>query len=178
MDTVQILCTLRNVNSFLDVYAFDLLPRLITKTCTSIVNSDPHTKGGSHWPSIHFHPKSSNAYYFDSYGIVPFVPDILIFRKRTCTTCDLNKRQLQILTSDVCGKYCCLFALYMDRSYTPHQFLAIFGAIDSVDRQVERVFTAEFGAEMPRGVWDQCGRSCLQDVGILSIPINPNLSFL
>jgi len=48
METLQILCTLRNVKSFLDVYAFDLLPRSITKTCTVIVNADPHTKGGSH----------------------------------------------------------------------------------------------------------------------------------
>jgi len=48
MDTLQILCTLRNVNSFLDVYASDLLPRSITKTCTAIVYADPHTEGGSH----------------------------------------------------------------------------------------------------------------------------------
>ena len=56
MDTVQILCTLRNVNSFLDVYASDLLPRSITKTCTAIVNADPHTEGGSHCLAVHFRP--------------------------------------------------------------------------------------------------------------------------
>jgi len=111
MDTVQILCTLRNVNSFLDVYASDLLPRSITKTCTVIVNADPHKEGGSHWLAVHFRPKSSSAYYFDSYGIVPFVPAILAFIKRNCTSLDRNKRQLQSLSSDVCGRYCCLFAL-------------------------------------------------------------------
>jgi len=41
MDTVQILFTLSNVKSFLDVYASDLLPRSITKTCTAMVNADP-----------------------------------------------------------------------------------------------------------------------------------------
>jgi len=123
MDTLQILCTLRNVNSFLDVYASDLLPRSITKTCTA----DPHTEGGSHWLAVHFRPKSLYAYYFDSYGIVPFVPDILAFVTRNCTIWDHNKRTLQSLTSDVCGKYCCLFALYMDRGYTPQQFVALFG---------------------------------------------------
>jgi len=45
MDTLQILCTLRNVISFLDVYASDLATRSITKTCTVIVNANPHTKG-------------------------------------------------------------------------------------------------------------------------------------
>ena len=115
MDTVQILCTLRNVGSFLDVYQSDLLPRSITKICNVIFNADSHTDGCSHWLAVHFRPKSSSDYYFDSYGIVPFLPDILAFIRRNCTNWDHNKRQLQGLTSDVCFKYCCLFALYMDR---------------------------------------------------------------
>jgi len=126
MDTLQILCTLRNVKCFLDVYASDLLPSSITKTCTVIVNADPHTKGGSHWLAVHFRPKSSYAYYFDSCGIVPFVPDILAFVKRNCTTWDRNRRQLQCLTSEVCGMCCCLFALYKDRGYTNQQLVALF----------------------------------------------------
>jgi len=48
MDTVQILCMLRDVSSFLDVFLPDLLPQSITKTTTNIVNADPHTEGGSH----------------------------------------------------------------------------------------------------------------------------------
>ena len=48
------------------------------------------------------------------------------FVQRNSTTWDRNKRQLQSLTSDVCVKYCCLFALYMDRGYTPQQFVALF----------------------------------------------------
>jgi len=158
MDTLKILCTLRNVKSFLDVYASELLPRSITKTFTVIVNADPHTKGGSYWLAVHFQPKSSYACYFDSYGIVPFVPDIVDFVQRNSTIWDRNKRQLQSLRSDVCGKYCCLFALYMDRGYTPQQFVALFGT--PTDRQVE-TFTAEFGAKMPRGGWGQFCRSCL-----------------
>jgi len=77
MAILQILCTLRNVKSFLDVYASDLLPRSIAKICTVIINADPRTKGGSHWVAVLFRTKSSFAYYFDSYGIVPFVPDIV-----------------------------------------------------------------------------------------------------
>jgi len=108
MDTVHILLPLRNVYSFLDVYASDHSPRSITNTCTAIVNADPYTERGSHWLAVHFHPKSSSAYYFDSYGILPFVPNILAFIRRNCRTWDHNKRQLQGLSSDVCGKYCCL----------------------------------------------------------------------
>jgi len=161
MDTVQIPCTLRNENSFLDVYASDLLTLSITKSFTVIVNADPHTEGDSHWLAVNFCSKYSSAYHFDSYGIVPFVPDILAIIKRNCTTWDRNKRQLQSLSRDVCGKYCCLFALYMDRGYNPQQFVALFSTVDVADRQVERMFTDEFGAEMSRGVWGQCCRSYL-----------------
>jgi len=43
MDTVQIQHALQNVNSFLGVYASDLLPLSIVQTGTIIVNTDPHT---------------------------------------------------------------------------------------------------------------------------------------
>ena len=114
MDTMQILCTLRNIKLFLDVYASDLLPRSINKTCTILVNANPHTEGGSHWLAIHYRPKSSSAYYFDSYVIVPLLPDIQALLRGKCTTWDHKGRQLQGLTSEVCGKYCCLFARHMD----------------------------------------------------------------
>jgi len=141
MDTLQILCTMRNVNSYLDVYASDLLPRSITKTCINTVNSDPHTEGCLHWLAVYFRTISLRAFHFDSCGIVSFLLDILAFIRRNRTTWDLKKRQLPGLTSDVCGKYCCLLALYMDRGYTTQQFVALFDACNA-DRQVEGMFTA------------------------------------
>jgi len=68
---------------------------------------------------------------------------------------------MQGLSTDVCGKYCWLFTLYMNRGYTPQQFILLFNACNAADRQVERLFTAEFGAQMPRGVWSQCCCICL-----------------
>jgi len=67
MDTVQIICTLKNVKSFLGVYPSDLLPNSVhQQTGTVILNTDPLTQEGTHWPAIHFQPKSSTAFYFDS----------------------------------------------------------------------------------------------------------------
>jgi hypothetical protein len=54
IDTVQIPHALQDVNSFLGVYASDLLPRSIVQTGTLIVNTDPHTEPGIHWQTIHF----------------------------------------------------------------------------------------------------------------------------
>jgi len=161
MDTVQILCTLRDVGSFLDVFPSNLLSHSITRTSTVIINADPHKVGGSHWLAVHFRSKYSSAYYFDPYGIVPLVPSIWAFIKRNCTTWDYNRRQLQDLTTDVCSKYCCLFVLNVDRGYTTKQFISQFYVCNNVDRQVERLFTTEFGAQMSRGGWGQCCRRCL-----------------
>jgi len=119
MDTVQILCTLRNVKWFLRVFLSDLLPQSITRSGSIIINTEPHTETGSHWLAIHFKPRSSIAYYFDSYGIFPIIPTIHAFLRRNCNVWDYNTLQLQGLTCTVCGQYCCLFVLYMDRGYTP-----------------------------------------------------------
>jgi len=80
-----------------------------------LINIGPHMEKGSHLLAIISDSKSSRAYYFDFYGIVPLVPDILAFIRRFCTVVDCNKRQLQSLTGNIWGKYCCLFALYTDR---------------------------------------------------------------
>ena len=158
MDTVQIRCTLRNVASFLDVFPSDLLPsQAITRSCTIIVNADPHTEEGSHWLAIHLQPKTMSGFYFDSYGVVPLVPAIQAFLRRNCKTWTYNKRQLQGLTTDVCGKYCCLFSKFVDSGFTPQQFVALFDAGGVADKQVERLFVSEFGAHMPRG---GCGQRC------------------
>ena len=136
MDTFHILCTLRDVTSFLDVSPSDLLPlsRSILKPCTLIVNANPHTEGCSHWLAIRLTHHSSSVYYFDSYGILPLVTAIQTFLHQTCTTWEYNKRQLLCLTSDFCGQYCCLFALYMDRGYTPPQFIPLFAGRSNADR--------------------------------------------
>ena len=133
MDTLQILCALRDARSFAEVFPSDLLPHSISHACTVIINADPHAGKGSQWLAVLFLPKSSSA-YFDSYGMPPtLVPAIQEFIRRNCAVWDYNRRQLQGLTSNVCGKYCCLFALYADRGYGPRQ---IVGLLDAGDRQI------------------------------------------
>jgi len=54
MDSVQIQHALQDVNSFLGVYASDLLPFSIVQAGTIIVSTDPHTEPGLHCEAIHF----------------------------------------------------------------------------------------------------------------------------
>jgi len=54
MDTIQIQHAIQGLNSFLGVYASDLLPLSIAQTGNITVNTDPHNERGTHWQAIHF----------------------------------------------------------------------------------------------------------------------------
>jgi hypothetical protein len=143
MNTIQISWALNNVESFAGVFPSDLLPHSITLPSNVIVNTDVHTQSGLHWLAIHLEPRSSTAFYFDSYGFSTHIQDIQTFLRRDCTVLKYNTVQLQRPMTTVCGKY--LFALYMDRGYTGKQFVGLFTP-GLADQQVERFFTAEFGS--------------------------------
>ena len=94
MNTTQIFCKLRDVKPFLVLFPSDILPRFVTQTGRVILNADHHTEKYSHWLSTHFLPKSSGAYFSDSYVIVPLVIDITAYIKRNCTVWDYKRREL------------------------------------------------------------------------------------
>jgi hypothetical protein len=133
MDTVQIRYTVKDVTSVRGVYPSDRLPCSIVQTGSVIVNMDPHTEEGSHWLAIHFQPKFSSAFYFDSYGNPASVPDIQDFIRRCCTVCHYNTVWLRPTTT-FCGHYCCLFVLYMDRGYTPQNSWPCLKATSRTER--------------------------------------------
>ena len=155
MDTMQILCTLRHIKSFVGVFSSDLIPYSITEPSCLNINTDPHNKAGTHWLAVCLRPKSYSAYSFDSYGLAPFLPSVHAFLRRNCSLWTYNTKPMQSLTSTLCGHYCCLFVLYMDRGYTPQQFVAIFDSKDA-DSAVRDAFAAEFPV-LPRNV---CGGQC------------------
>ena len=121
MDTVQIICTLRDITKFRGVYPSDLLPTSI-QLGTVIINAIPHPREGSHWLATHFNYPLSVAFYFDSNGRALSDPNILSFLKRNCAVWGYNTSSLQEPTSVVCGHYCCLFARYKDKGITPQPF--------------------------------------------------------
>jgi len=155
MDAAQIVCTLKDVTSFLGVFPYDILPPpSVTEAANLIVNTDPHTSRVSHWLAIRLQRRSYSVYVFDSYCLPPLIPNITDFLRRTCTVWDYNSTQLQGLMSSVCGKYCCLFALYKDQGYSQKCFVGLFDPAIA-DGQIDRFFVSEFGpvsAKTLRGV--------------------------
>jgi hypothetical protein len=146
MDTRQIICCLRDLCSFLGVFASDMLPKyLIGRSETLIVNTDQHTEFGSQWLAIHNQSRSSRLYYFDSYGLPPYIPAIQSFINRICTVWDYNSVHLQGSTTTVCGKYCCLMAQYMDMGYSPQKFVGLLLCSSQSDKRVSELFKADFG---------------------------------
>jgi hypothetical protein len=121
MGTRQIICCLRNVSSFLGVFPSDVLPRTV-RLGTLIVNTNRYTDTGSHWLASQIQTRSSKIYYFDSYGLPPLIPAVQSFINRSCTVWDYNSVQLQGPATEVCCKYCCLYALYENRGYSPRKF--------------------------------------------------------
>jgi hypothetical protein len=152
---MQISCALKNVKSFLGAFPSDLLPHSINVPSTIILNTDNHTQTGTHRLAIHLEPRSSTAFYFDSYGLTPDIPDIQSFLRRNCTVLSYINAQLQGPLSTVCGKYCCLFALYMDRGITSRQFVGLFTP-GLADQQVEDLFAYEFGSVRRLARGGQC----------------------
>ena len=155
---MQTLCTLRDIKSFLGVFPSYLVPNSITRSVTFIINTDPHTEKVSHWLATHFESRVFSAYYFDSFVFSPIIPALRAFLRRNCTVWDYNSVQLLGLISTVCGQYCCRFALYMDKGYTPKQFVGLFNA-DLVDRQINKSFSSEFGSLRENSRGGQCGYS-------------------
>ena len=151
MDTLEIICSLRDVKKFLGVFPSDFLPHSIAQSGT-VINSDPQTEKVSHLLAVHFRPSSYTSYYFDSYGLAPFIPAIQLFIRHNCSVWNYNLVHLQGPSSTVWGKYCCLKTLYMDRVYTPKQYVGLF-ITETADKQISMMFQSEFGPlrRVPRG---------------------------
>jgi len=88
------------------VYASDTLPPK-RRGRAFIINLDKSSLPGSHWVAVYF--KRKRVYYYDPYGIKPFLPSILNFIKRN--NIQYNKIQHQSPSSESCGYYC-LYFLY------------------------------------------------------------------
>ena len=145
MNSAQILCTLKDVPSFLGVYPSDILPHSITRSVTLTVNKDPHTAKGTHWLAIHLQPRSYSGYFFDSYGLSPLIPSILTFLRRVSPSGNTTRPSCK----DGPVQSAANTAVYSHSTWTagttPQQFVGLFDAA-TADRQISRLFASEFGS--------------------------------
>ena len=130
MNTVQITrmlqadaCT-RDV--FVGVYARDRLPRRVTTFPSAYVcNTQPHTKEGEHWIAIYVDERGRGE-YFDSYGLPPVHGKFVNFLDSQSLTWTFNDKQLQGVTSRVCGQYCVFYLLHRCRGLSLNTIVNMF----------------------------------------------------
>ena len=136
---------------FIGVFAADKLqdPDEIEMPTTCVVNYDPANMPGSHWASVLI--KSSSVSWFDSYGLAPDSPDLLIghrthFRawlSRVCQRLGLNTYEYNSVDLQSPGETTCgLWALYFAKN-GPNKGWEAFGPNreynDSLIRQLVRL---------------------------------------
>ena len=114
MNTLQILT--KRVNYFEGMYPLDLLSSSLIKPSIIVINLDKHYMPGSHWVAV----------CFPTLG----TPNILIragyhnSNLKSWHTCKATQflghltGRLQGLSSNVCGHYCCFYALHSGLSIT------------------------------------------------------------
>jgi hypothetical protein len=116
------------------VYAADKLPSRYSKPAALIANTDEQGKPGTHWVAIYI-PKSGKSEYFDSYGLPPFVKHHILFLNKVTWT--HNRKEMQSLTSNVCGNYCLMYLASRMNGHTLKDFQNLFTAdLNANDIQV------------------------------------------
>lgn len=108
------------------VSAYNTLPVYISKPALIVVNQDPDFMPGSHWMAVYF-DKYNFAYFFDSFGRRPS-GNILRFIRKNSSMFSYNSKQIQSITSTVCGQYCLLFLLNYVMGNTVDDFLNMFSS--------------------------------------------------
>lgn len=128
MDTFSIISVIRPFQRhsiFKGVFPCDSLPKKISLPALFVINLSPHTEAGSHWVAAYISVNRS-AFYFDSFGLPIKNSYILRFLKEHAIRITCNKNQLQHITSNKCGKFCCGFVISILKKCSISSFMSKF----------------------------------------------------
>lgn len=109
------------------------------KPTAMVINTDNHKKSGAHWLAIYV-DKSNNGFYFDSFGFAPFIPEHIQRLRKNCKRYRWNEKQLQSISSDVCGQFCLMFLKYMSEGMGYNAFLRNFSDDLKKNDEIARKF--------------------------------------
>jgi len=86
------------------------------------------------------------AEYFDSYGLPPYKLEIIAFLQHQSTAWTFNRHTLQGHTSNVCGHFCCIYALHIAGGQTMASFVNMFlpARYTCNDKKAVGLFRAQF----------------------------------
>lgn len=129
MDTISIREFIRphqRQNIFKGVFPCDSMPNSFRLPATFVINLSQHDEPGTHWVALYI-SETGNAFYFDSFGLKPSNFHINAFIKVHAKSVRYNNKQLQHITSNKCGRFCCVFVVSVLKNCSIDSFIARFG---------------------------------------------------
>lgn len=113
---------------FAGVFAENRLPQQIDfYPCGFIVNSDPDSKPGRHWLALYF-TSPEQGEFFDSFGRKPefYSKKFVTFLNRNSKNWTHSQRELQSVTTAVCGEYCIFYLMHRARNVSMNSIVNLF----------------------------------------------------
>lgn len=136
MNTSQLQCCIscdQILRGHVTVCASDQLPDTLSSLPTGfIVNTDDHSKPGTHWCAFYLDHKG-NCEFFDSYGNSPeHYNDYLwnFSRQSISKTVVFNNKKMQSNFSNVCGLYSLFFLHQRFKGVSMNQIVNTFSAFN------------------------------------------------
>lgn len=126
MNTIQVENSLRGLRGKLvGVYASNRIPIKLGFPSAIVMNTQEHWKTGEHWVALYIN-KYGYGFYFDSYGMPPYISYHVDRIKKNCKRYEWNKNQFQGFDTKVCGQYCIVFLHYMQEGKSIKSFSKLF----------------------------------------------------
>ena len=126
MNSLEILQIIANLPCrSMGVSPSDEIPKRWTRPSAMVFNTDGSKKPGSHWVAIYVDDQF-RGWYFDSYGIKPYIPEHINRIRKNCKSLRWNVQQLQSYESAVCGHFCVMFLYFLSFGLGFDQFLHCF----------------------------------------------------
>ena len=113
-------------NIFKGVFPCDGLPHSFRLPAAFVINLSTHDEPGTHWVALYI-SECGNAIYFDSFGMKPPNVHINSFLKVHTKSVSYNNKQLQHISSNKCGRFCCVFVVSALRKCSIDSFISRFG---------------------------------------------------
>lgn len=143
MDTISIREYIRpyqRESIFKGVFPCDSMPHSFKLPAAFVINLSRHDEPGTHWVAIYISERG-NAFYFDSFGMKSTNFHINAFLKTHAKSVTYNTKQIQHISSNKCGRFCCVFIVAALKKCSIDSFLRRFSLNLFVnDIAVERMY--------------------------------------
>jgi len=113
---------------FQGVYPVDRLPLSVRYPCAIVINTDTASGEGEHWTAVYIDGFQKGV-YFDSMGLPPLDPRVLVFLNTHAVKWLANPLTIQSVVSDKCGHYCLYFVYKQTRGASLRSLLRPFDAL-------------------------------------------------